>query len=148
MTTNIKALFLPRVKHFPFWLGTYKYILAGNICDNFNGQIVNSTLVVNFRLQHGLFMQLDQGHFLSLVRSKLRLCSANHRPGYWSNLPCDWPSTAWAYSEQDTEKWPRSSSPSDQLYALSGSRNTLTSLTGSNQLSCGLYNSSVLIYIM
>ena len=36
--------------------------------------------------------------------SKLRLCSANHRPGYWSNLPCDWPSTAWAYSEQETSK--------------------------------------------
>ena len=36
--------------------------------------------------------------FLSLAQSKLRLCSANHRPGYWSNLPCDWPSTAWAYS--------------------------------------------------
>ena len=37
--------------------------------------------------------------FLSLAQSKLRLYSANHRPGYWSNLPCDWPSTAWAYSE-------------------------------------------------
>ena len=36
--------------------------------------------------------------FLSLARSKLRLWSANHRPGYWSNRPCDWPSTAWAYS--------------------------------------------------
>ena len=34
------------------------------------------------------------------------LCSANHRPGYWSNLPCDWPSTAWAYSEQETENGP------------------------------------------
>ena len=44
--------------------------------------------------------------FLSLARSKLRLCSANHRPGYWSNLPCDWPSTAWAYSEQETENGP------------------------------------------
>ena len=44
--------------------------------------------------------------FLSLTRSKLRLCSANHRPGYWSNLPCDWPSTAWAYSEQETENGP------------------------------------------
>ena len=41
--------------------------------------------------------------------SKLRLCSANHRPGYWSNLPCDWPSTAWAYSEQETENGPWSS---------------------------------------
>ena len=45
-------------------------------------------------------------NFLSLAWSKLRLCSANHRPGYWSNLPCDWPSTAWAYSEQETENRP------------------------------------------
>ena len=44
--------------------------------------------------------------FLSLAQSKLRLCSANHRPGHWSNLPCDWPSTAWAYSEQETENRP------------------------------------------
>ena len=44
--------------------------------------------------------------FLSLAQSKLRLCSANHRPGYWSNLPCDWLSTAWAYSEQETENGP------------------------------------------
>ena len=44
--------------------------------------------------------------FLSLARSKLRLCSANHRPGYWSNLPCDWLSTAWAYSKQETENGP------------------------------------------
>ena len=27
---------------------------------------------------------------------------------YWSNLPCNWPSTAWAYSEQETENRPRS----------------------------------------
>ena len=44
--------------------------------------------------------------FLSLARSKLRLCSANHRPSYWSNLPCDWLSTAWAYSKQGTEYGP------------------------------------------
>ena len=37
---------------------------------------------------------LRSDRFLSLARSNLRLCSANHRPGYWSNLPCDWPSTA------------------------------------------------------
>ena len=41
--------------------------------------------------------------FRSLAQSKLRLCSANHKPGYWCNLPCDWPSTGWAYSEQETE---------------------------------------------
>ena len=44
--------------------------------------------------------------FRSLARSKLRLCAANHRPGYWSNLPCDWTSTAWVYSEQETENGP------------------------------------------
>ena len=49
-------------------------------------------------------------HFLSLAWSKLRLCLANHRRGYWSNLPCDWPNTAWAYTEQETENRPRSSS--------------------------------------
>ena len=48
-----------------------------------------------------------RARFLSLAQSKLSLCSANHRPGYWSNLPCDWPSTASAYSEQDTENGPR-----------------------------------------
>ena len=40
---------------------------------------------------------ITRARFLSLAQSKLRLCSANHRPGYWSNLPCDWLSTAWAY---------------------------------------------------
>ena len=47
-------------------------------------------------------------HFPSLAWSKLKLGSANHRPGYWSNLSCDWPSTAWAYSEQETDNGPRS----------------------------------------
>ena len=37
--------------------------------------------------------------FLSLARSKLRLCLANHRVGYFSNLACDWLSIDWAYSE-------------------------------------------------
>ena len=44
--------------------------------------------------------------FLSLAWSKLRLCSVNHRPGYWSNLPCDWPRTVWAYSERETKNEP------------------------------------------
>ena len=48
----------------------------------------------------------SRARFLSLAQSKLRLCSANPRPGYWSNLSCDWPSTAWAYSEQETENGP------------------------------------------
>ena len=35
-----------------------------------------------------------------------RRCSANHKAGYWSNLPCDWPSIVWAYSGQETEYGP------------------------------------------
>ena len=54
----------------------------------------------------GQVTSVTWAHFLSLARSKLRLCSANHRQGYWSNLPCDWPSTAWAYSKQETENRP------------------------------------------
>ena len=46
--------------------------------------------------------------FLLLVQSKLRLYSANHRTGYFSNLPCDWLSIVWAYSEQETENGPLS----------------------------------------
>ena len=46
--------------------------------------------------------------FLSLAQSKLRLCSANHRAGYFSNLTCDWLSMVWAYSKQETENGPRS----------------------------------------
>ena len=37
-----------------------------------------------------------KARFLSLARSKLRLCSANHRAGYFSNLACDWLSLLWA----------------------------------------------------
>ena len=44
--------------------------------------------------------------FLSLAWSKLRLCSANHRAGYFSNLACDWLSIVWAYSKQETENGP------------------------------------------
>ena len=53
--------------------------------------------------------------FLSLARSKLRLCLANHRAGYFSNLACDWLSIIWAYSEQKTENGP--------WYAVKSSKN-------------------------
>ena len=49
-----------------------------------------------------------RAHFLSYAGSKLRLCSANHRAGYFSNLACDCLSIVWAYSEQETENGPRS----------------------------------------
>ena len=49
-----------------------------------------------FYIRRTVFPHTEQprARFLSLAWSKLRLCSANHRPGYWSNLPCDWPSAA------------------------------------------------------
>ena len=47
-----------------------------------------------------------RARFLSLTGSKLRLCSANHRTGYFSNLACDWLSIVWTYSEQETENGP------------------------------------------
>ena len=49
----------------------------------------------------------NRAHFLSLAQSKFRLCSVNHRPCYWSNLACDWPSTAWVNSKLETENGPR-----------------------------------------
>ena len=56
--------------------------------------------------------------FLSLARSKLRLCSAIHRAGYFSNLAWDWPSIVWVYSEQDTEIGPRCVCGLDQIYVI------------------------------
>ena len=47
-----------------------------------------------------------RARFPSLAQSKLRLCSANHRADYFSNLDCDWLSIVWAYSEQMTENGP------------------------------------------
>ena len=52
-----------------------------------------------------------RAHFLSFARSKLKLCSANHRSGYFSNLACDWLSIVWAYSEQETENGPADTGP-------------------------------------
>ena len=56
--------------------------------------------------------------FLSLSRSKLRLCLANHRAGYFSNLACDWLSIVWAYSEQETENGPCFTKLHDKLTTL------------------------------
>ena len=61
---------------------------------------------------HYLSQCSSRARFLSLARSKLRLCLANHRAGYFSNLACDWLSIVWAYSKQGTENGPcRSMSP-------------------------------------
>ena len=43
-----------------------------------------------------VFKEDTRAHFLSLPQSKLRLCSANHRAGYFSNLAGDWLSIVWA----------------------------------------------------
>ena len=56
---------------------------------------------------HHYLNQEFWARFLSLAQSKLRLYSANHKAGYFSNLACDWLSIVWAYSEQQTENGPR-----------------------------------------
>ena len=65
--------------------------------------------LVNTMADEALVSSITWARFLSLAQSKFRLFSANHWPGYWSKLPCDWRSTAWAYSEQETENGPWSS---------------------------------------
>ena len=57
-------------------------------------------------LARGKWDDRFRARFRSLAQSKLRLCSANHREGYFSNLACDWLSIVWAYSEQETENGP------------------------------------------
>ena len=69
-------------------------------------------------------IMLSRAYFLSLARSKLRLCSANHRPGYFSNLACDWLSIVWTYSEQEIKNGSRwgilnHASITDSLYLFS-----------------------------
>ena len=78
------------------------------ICPRGSGKFaININLTLHlYRLQYSTDL-LMWASFLSLAQSKLRLCSANHRAGYFSNLACDWPSIVWAYSEQETENRPR-----------------------------------------
>ena len=64
---------------------------------------INEAFIGNINLIQTNHATHIRAHFLSIAQSKLRLCSANYRPGYWSNPPCDWPNTAWANSEQETE---------------------------------------------
>ena len=55
----------------------------------------------DFKSKGGKLSSFDETRtcFLSLARSKLKLCSANHRAGYFCNLACDWLSIVWAYFE-------------------------------------------------
>ena len=76
--------------------------------------------------------------FLSLARCKLRLCSANHRAGYFSNLACDWLSIVWAYSEQKTENrpWAAAAMVSALFYRLSTRQVLSLVCVNSNNLWC------------
>ena len=54
---------------------------------------------------------------LLLSSAQLRLCSPNHKAGYYSNLACDWLSIVWAYSVHETENGSR--------FVASGDKGTL-----------------------
>ena len=66
----------------------------------------NHTAGLDKRVTHLGLALFFWARFLSLAQSKLRLCSANYRAGYFSNLACDWLSIVWAYSEQESETGP------------------------------------------
>ena len=75
--------------------------------------IGNSSVTGEFPAQRPVTWSFDvffdlflKARFLPLAPSKLKLCSANHRAGYFSNLAGDWLSIVWAYSEQETENRP------------------------------------------
>ena len=53
------------------------------------------------------FFVMFRAPFLPLAHSKLRLCSASHRAGYFSNMACDWLSIVWTSSEPEAENRPR-----------------------------------------
>ena len=82
-------------------------------------------------------IKVIRARFLSLPRSKLRLCSTNHRPGYWSNLPSDWLSTTWAYSEHEIENGPWNSQRSSS-YWQQGSQMTLWFLALTKSIAFGM----------
>ena len=79
----------PQVTHFMY---------TGDAWDA--GRILGSGITAN------VIEMRRWARFLSLAWSELRLCGANHRAGYFSNLACDWLSIVWAYSEQETENGP------------------------------------------
>ena len=97
-----------------FWLKVYSWVCDKQsiITASGNGFVTNRWQDITWtdddmvrRLTSDIC--ITRARFLSLTRSKLRLCSANHRAGYVSNLACDWLSIVWANSEQETENGPR-----------------------------------------
>ena len=79
---------------------------------------------VNVRRPHKRWVDLVlksriRARFLSLRR--LRLCSANHRACYFSNLACDWLNIVWACSEQKNRKRDQGWTTSPSQYAVYGS---------------------------
>ena len=86
-----------------------------------------------YRTNHdALILAVTRVRFLSLAWSKLKLCSGNHRPDYWSDLPCDWLITAWAYPEQETENGPWTSAAALNNYKdviMGAMASQITSLT-------------------
>ena len=94
---------------FGTWHDSWAVVACAKFCCN----MITSNWIRAKWIFHRIWIVMEKSwgkwvpRFLSLAQSKLRLCSANHRSGYWGNLPCDWLSTAWAYSEQEIENGPR-----------------------------------------
>ena len=80
-------------------IGCWNHHIAWKSGKFFSNTVASDWMTQNVYLVASRFCKILV-RFQSLAESKLRLCSANHKPGYWSNLPCDWLSTAWTYSEK------------------------------------------------
>ena len=86
------------------WLARYMHHL---VLSNLPRHLLKVVCSQSNATQQTLLTGAIWARFLSLARSKLRLCSANHRACYFSNLACDWLSRVRAYCEKKTESGPR-----------------------------------------
>ena len=64
--------------------------LAAILSQPQRGNSMGGSFLVLIEIQPGQCHRQSRARFLSLAGSKLRLWSTNHRPGYFSNLACDW----------------------------------------------------------
>ena len=92
------------------WSGTRQMSMTTNDIHRFElFYFQTSPTLLLFSKNYAAFVVSDSRVcFLSLAWSKLRLCSANDKAGYFSNLAYDLQNIVWACSERETEIRPSS----------------------------------------
>ena len=87
----------------PQWVNPSNWPLSHYPHPQWGRKKMAATLQTTFPIMWWL---MTWARFLSLAWGKVRLCWANHRASYFSNLACDWLSIVWDYSEPETENRP------------------------------------------